>query len=114
MFIDGRSVPDGESIDTDVCIIGTGPAGITLGLRIIGAVSRPTRRSRVLQVSLTGIESARRAKRWPSTLGKRRAPLVKGHVEWHAVLRDDELVPTVICERVVEPGGNHRELAGGD
>jgi choline dehydrogenase-like flavoprotein len=30
MHADGRTVPDGEKIHTDVCIVGGGPAGITL------------------------------------------------------------------------------------
>lgn len=30
MLVDGRSLPDGERVETDLCIIGCGPAGIAL------------------------------------------------------------------------------------
>lgn len=34
MIIDGRSIPDGSSIPADVCIVGGGPAGLSLALRL--------------------------------------------------------------------------------
>lgn len=34
MIIDGRAISDGSVVDTDVCIIGGGPAGITVALRL--------------------------------------------------------------------------------
>lgn len=34
MIIDGRTVPDGTTVDTDVCIVGSGFAGLSLALRI--------------------------------------------------------------------------------
>jgi flavin-dependent dehydrogenase len=37
MVFDGRSVPTGEEVQADVCIIGAGPAGITLALEWITA-----------------------------------------------------------------------------
>jgi len=36
MFIDGRQVPDGTIIDTDIAIIGAGAAGITIARELIG------------------------------------------------------------------------------
>ena len=36
MFIDLRSVPDGTTIDADVCIVGAGAAGITLAMELSG------------------------------------------------------------------------------
>jgi choline dehydrogenase-like flavoprotein len=36
MLIDARSLPDGKTIETDVCIVGAGAAGITLALEFIG------------------------------------------------------------------------------
>jgi choline dehydrogenase-like flavoprotein len=36
MLIDGRAVPDGAALDTELCIIGAGPAGITLAHALIG------------------------------------------------------------------------------
>jgi cation diffusion facilitator CzcD-associated flavoprotein CzcO len=30
MFVDARSVPDGSVVETEVCIIGAGAAGITI------------------------------------------------------------------------------------
>jgi choline dehydrogenase-like flavoprotein len=36
MFIDARTVPDGTSLETDVCIMGAGAAGITLAREFIG------------------------------------------------------------------------------
>nr|WP_298682219.1 GMC family oxidoreductase [uncultured Dongia sp.] len=37
MFIDGRQVPDGTIIETDIAIIGAGAAGITLAREFIGS-----------------------------------------------------------------------------
>ena len=36
MFIDGRTIPDGKSIETDICIVGAGAAGITLARELSG------------------------------------------------------------------------------
>jgi choline dehydrogenase-like flavoprotein len=36
MLIDARSLADGKTIETDVCIVGAGAAGITLALEFIG------------------------------------------------------------------------------
>jgi choline dehydrogenase-like flavoprotein len=36
MILDGRTLPDGETIRTDVCVIGAGPAGIALALEFAG------------------------------------------------------------------------------
>jgi choline dehydrogenase-like flavoprotein len=35
-FIDGRQIPDGEEIDCDICLIGSGAAGITIAREFIG------------------------------------------------------------------------------
>lgn len=40
MVIDGRSVPSGHVVDTDVCIVGAGAAGITLAKEFINAPFR--------------------------------------------------------------------------
>jgi choline dehydrogenase-like flavoprotein len=42
MFADARSVPRDTRLDTDVCIIGAGAAGITLALELIGSPFRVT------------------------------------------------------------------------
>lgn len=36
MLIDARSVPDGDVIETDVCVVGTGPAGLTVAQEFFG------------------------------------------------------------------------------
>lgn len=36
MIIDARSIPQGETVETDVCIVGAGTAGITLAREFIG------------------------------------------------------------------------------
>ncbi len=36
MIVDGRTVPDGERIDVDVCIVGAGPAGLTVAGELAG------------------------------------------------------------------------------
>jgi len=36
MFIDVRNLPDGASIDADICIVGAGAAGITLAMELMG------------------------------------------------------------------------------
>lgn len=48
MIIDGRSVPEGETISADVCVVGAGPAGLTVahrlaeaGLRVVVAEAGP-------------------------------------------------------------------------
>ncbi len=40
MIIDGRSVPAGSSLEADACIVGGGPAGIALGLRLAESPGR--------------------------------------------------------------------------
>ncbi|CCE10424.1 conserved hypothetical protein [Bradyrhizobium sp. STM 3843] len=37
MFIDGRQIPSGSDLDTEVCIIGGGPAGIAIARELLGA-----------------------------------------------------------------------------
>ncbi len=37
MELDARRLPDGSRVDTDVCIIGAGPAGIALARELLGA-----------------------------------------------------------------------------
>jgi len=36
VIIDGRTVPGGTTIETDVCVVGAGPAGLTIALRLAG------------------------------------------------------------------------------
>ena len=36
MFIDARSIPQGSIIEADICVIGGGAAGITVGREFIG------------------------------------------------------------------------------
>ncbi len=36
MIIDSRSLPDNETVETDVCIIGSETAGMTLAREFIG------------------------------------------------------------------------------
>lgn len=36
MFVDARKLPDGEQVEADICIVGAGPAGITLAKEFIG------------------------------------------------------------------------------
>ncbi|MFQ6024052.1 MAG: GMC family oxidoreductase, partial [Acidiferrobacterales bacterium] len=36
MIIDARRLPEGKSIETEVCIIGAGAAGITLARELVG------------------------------------------------------------------------------
>ncbi|MEA3290837.1 MAG: NAD(P)-binding protein, partial [Pseudomonadota bacterium] len=37
MFVDATSLPDGEPIDTDICIVGAGAAGITMARELAGS-----------------------------------------------------------------------------
>lgn len=36
MYVDGRQIPPGSTLNTDVCIIGGGPAGITIAHELLG------------------------------------------------------------------------------
>jgi choline dehydrogenase-like flavoprotein len=36
MFIDLRNLPDGQTIEADICIVGAGAAGITLAMELLG------------------------------------------------------------------------------
>jgi choline dehydrogenase-like flavoprotein len=40
MFIDARSIPDGSLIETDICIVGAGAAGIALAQTFVGKSTR--------------------------------------------------------------------------
>lgn len=51
MFIDARSVPDGSRLEADLCIIGAGPAGLTL------ARSLTSRGLKICLVESGGLES---------------------------------------------------------
>ncbi len=39
MIVDGRGVPNASQIDTDICVIGAGPAGLSLALEFASAAS---------------------------------------------------------------------------
>jgi choline dehydrogenase-like flavoprotein len=40
MLLDGRAVPDNELVETDLCVIGAGPAGITVAREFVGGSLR--------------------------------------------------------------------------
>ena len=40
MLLDGRTIPPGERLDADICIIGAGPAGLALALSLEAAANR--------------------------------------------------------------------------
>lgn len=40
MFIDARSLSDGDRLETDICIVGAGPAGLTLAYTLAGRGTR--------------------------------------------------------------------------
>lgn len=40
MLVDARSLPAGENIEADICIVGAGPAGITVALELLGTGAR--------------------------------------------------------------------------
>jgi len=40
MLIDAREVPDGGTLNADVCVVGAGAAGIALALELIGGPAR--------------------------------------------------------------------------
>jgi choline dehydrogenase-like flavoprotein len=40
MFVDARTLPVGENLETDICIVGAGPAGIALALALSGSARR--------------------------------------------------------------------------
>ena len=40
MFIDAREIENGATIETDVCLIGAGAAGITIARALIGSELR--------------------------------------------------------------------------
>ena len=40
MIIEGAEIPSGEVIETEICIIGAGAAGITMSLEFTGAPFR--------------------------------------------------------------------------
>lgn len=42
MFVDARSLPDGRRLDTDLCVVGAGAAGIALARRLADAPFRVT------------------------------------------------------------------------
>jgi choline dehydrogenase-like flavoprotein len=39
-FVDSREIPDGAELETDVCIVGAGAAGITIAVELIGSGRR--------------------------------------------------------------------------
>lgn len=53
MLVDARTLPTGEIVEADVCIVGAGPAGITLAREFAG------QEFRVCLLESGGIESAK-------------------------------------------------------
>ena len=102
MIIDARSIPADQIIETDVCIVGAGTAGITLAHEFIGQGFR------ACLLESGGLEPDREthALQWGENVGHPYYPLDKARCRyfggssnrWHILRR----------------GEKERELSGGD
>lgn len=65
-FIDSRSLPDGHVIERDICIIGSGPAGLAIALELSGG----SRRVAVLESGGMDVEYDTQVLAWGPVVGR--------------------------------------------